>query len=118
MANKAREPKSPADGLFFIRSVAAKNGFVVNPDVGLVDGFAEGFAINYNRYGFYQCPCRDSWGGDRVLDRDIACPCAYCAADQAEYGHCYCGLFLAKTFAETGGRVRPIPERRPPERFP
>ncbi len=109
--------KSAADALAFMRGVAEKNGWRLNPDPEHLEGLAEGFAKNHNRYGFYQCPCRDSWG-DPERDADISCPCAYCVADQAEHGHCYCGAYLTPAFRISGKPVRSIPERRPPELFP
>ena len=100
----------------FVRKVAKLRGWALNPDEEFLDGVVEGLATNYKRYGYYLCPCRDG-SGDRGEDRDIICPCTYCVPDQKEYGHCYCGLFLTKEFAESGKPVNQIPERRPPEKM-
>lgn len=116
--SKPHSARGVAEGRQFVEMVAAHHGWRLNPDSELVDGLAAGLAANFNRYGFYQCPCRDSWRGDREKDADIACPCVYCAPDQQEYGHCFCGLYLTPDFAATGKPVRPIPERRPADRFP
>lgn len=97
---------------------SAHNGWALNNDETFVGRLIEGLTKNYNRYGFYQCPCRDSWDGDRAKDSDIICPCSYCRADIEEYGHCLCGLFMSPDFADSGAPVRRIPERRPEERFP
>ena len=97
---------------------SAHNGWVVNNDEAFVGRLIEGLTKNYNRYGYYQCPCRDSWDGDRARDSDIICPCSYCSADIQEYGHCLCGLFMSPEFAESGARARRIPERRAEELFP
>ncbi|MHA1168721.1 MAG: ferredoxin-thioredoxin reductase catalytic domain-containing protein [Candidatus Hodarchaeales archaeon] len=94
--------------------VAKKQGWKLNPDEELVDLLVDGLMINYNRYGYFSCPCRDATG-DREKDRDIICPCDYCRPDQQEYGHCYCGLFLTPEFYESGNTALYIPERRPEE---
>lgn len=97
---------------------ANHQGWRVNPNQSFSERLIEGLTKNFNRYGYYQCPCRDSWAGDQEKDSDIVCPCAYCIADLEEYGHCLCGLFLSAEFVETGKAMRPIPERRHEGRFP
>ena len=95
----------------FIRNVAEKRGWVPNPDESFVESLAEGLTVNVNRYGYYLCPCRDG-EGDRKEDRDIVCPCAYAPADIAEYGQCFCGLYLSPEKARNKPEVTQIPERR------
>jgi ferredoxin-thioredoxin reductase catalytic chain len=104
--------KTPDDAKAFIRAVAEKNGWVINPEDDFVGQIAKGLAVNYNTYGYYLCPCRDG-DGAREADQDIICPCEYLRADHEEYGHCLCGLFLSSRFAATGQEPRSIPERRP-----
>jgi ferredoxin-thioredoxin reductase catalytic subunit len=96
----------------FAAMVAKKQGWKLNPDGEFVSMLMEGLTVNYNRYGYYSCPCRDA-DGVRERDRDIVCPCDYCRPDQEEYGHCYCGLYLTKEFFSSGKKPAPIPERRP-----
>jgi len=96
----------------FAAMVAEKQGWKLNPDRDFVDMLMEGLTVNYNRYGYYSCPCRDA-DGVRERDRDIVCPCDYCRPDQEESGHCYCGLYLTKEFFASGKKPAPIPERRP-----
>jgi ferredoxin-thioredoxin reductase catalytic chain len=115
MAEKRAKSRDDTDK--FVHMVAEHNGWALNQDAAFLGMLVDGLNVNFNRYGFYQCPCRDSWG-DREKDRDIACPCVYIVADQEEYGHCFCGLFLTKEFARSGKSPRQIPERRPAERFP
>jgi ferredoxin-thioredoxin reductase catalytic subunit len=103
--------KTPADAHLFIQAVAKKQEWQVNPDTGFVDYLAAGLARNYNTYGYFLCPCRDG-DGERPLDKDIICPCEYVVADHAEFGHCLCGLYLSKAFAESGVEPASIPERR------
>ena len=104
--------KNPHDARAFVRAVADKHGWVVNPDEAFVGQIAKGLAVNYNGYGYYLFPCRDG-DGDRATDQDIICPCDYLPDDHREYGHCLCGLFLSKSFAKTGREPESIPERRP-----
>jgi ferredoxin-thioredoxin reductase catalytic chain len=101
----------------FAVKVSAHKGWKLHPDPEFLDYLFEGLMVNYNRYGYFQCPCRDSWG-EREKDRDIICPCEYCVPDQEEYGHCFCGLFLTPKFRESGEMPKSIPERRPAERYP
>ena len=103
--------KTPENALAFITAVARHNGWEVNPDSDFVNDLAVGLATNYNRYGYFLCPCRDG-DGDRGEDKDIICPCDYSRPDQDEYGHCFCGLFLSREFARKGVAPQPIPERR------
>jgi len=110
--------KTSTDAHAFIDAVAAHHGWHVNPDAGFAEVLAGGLAANYNRFGYYQCPCRDSWAGDRKKDADIICPCVYSKADLDEYGQCYCGLFVTAELAQSGRGAASIPERRPQELFP
>ena len=96
----------------FAEMVAKKQEWALNADEEFLQLLFEGLTKNFNRYGYYSCPCRDA-AGQRARDSDIICPCAYCRPDQEEYGHCYCGLYLTGEFAEKGTAPRSIPERRP-----
>lgn len=104
--------KTREDTLNFMQMVAAKQAWRLNRDSGFLDILADGLTKNFNRYGYYSCPCRDA-AGKREKDRDIICPCEYCRPDQEEYGHCYCGLYLTPEFF--GREIPPssISERRP-----
>jgi ferredoxin-thioredoxin reductase catalytic chain len=106
-----KELKKVEDGLKFQQMVVQKQGWVLNPDTELVRMLAEGLVINYNRYGYFSCPCRDA-DGIKERDKDIICPCAYCRPDQEQYGHCYCGLYLTQKYAKSGKKPQSIPERR------
>ncbi|MFW9991505.1 MAG: ferredoxin-thioredoxin reductase catalytic domain-containing protein [Candidatus Odinarchaeota archaeon] len=98
----------------FVTMVADKQGWKLNPDGNFLDMLVEGLMTNYNRYGYFSCPCRDA-AGIREKDGDIICPCDYCRPDQEEYGHCYCGLYLTSEFHSSGKNTITIPERRPEE---
>ncbi|MHA1754827.1 MAG: ferredoxin-thioredoxin reductase catalytic domain-containing protein [Candidatus Odinarchaeia archaeon] len=95
----------------YVENVAKHRGGIVNSDTEHVGYLIEGLTTNWNRYGYYNCPCRLS-KRDRNVDRDIICPCDYAQPDIEEFGHCYCGLFLSKEFAISGKEIGSIPERR------
>ena len=103
--------KTPEDAARFARAVSGKQGWAINPDREFVDHVVAGLATNYNRYGYFLCPCRDG-DGVRSEDKDIICPCAYAAADIDEFGHCMCGLYCSKSFLESGAAASSIPDRR------
>ena len=107
-----KNPKTKEDTVLFFNMTANHKGWKIGPDADLVDMLADGLTTNYNRYGYFLCPCRDT-GGSRDVDKDIICPCAYSPEDIAEFGHCYCGLYVDPTFLESGQMPQPIPERRP-----
>ena len=79
------------DARNFVTMAARHQGWELNRDEEFVGFLVEGLATNYNRYGYFLCPCRDT-AGSRERDKDVICPCAYCRDDQRDYGHCYCGL--------------------------
>lgn len=103
--------KSTDDVYEFVRRVARHQGWELNSDPGFLRDVVAGLRENYNRYGYFLCPCRDG-DGDRGADRDIVCPCVYNIPDQEEFGHCFCGLFLSREFAASGSPPQQIPERR------
>jgi ferredoxin-thioredoxin reductase catalytic subunit len=97
------------------KAVEAK-GHYFNPDVSFTKQLIRGLLVNRNRYGYMSCPCRVA-SRDIKKDADIICPCAYRNADVAEYGTCYCGLYVSEEVKNGKKTVQPIPERRPPEKF-
>lgn len=100
-----------------MEKVAAKNGWKINPDKELADAVIEGLYSNYKEYGYFSCPCRESWG-ERSKDRDIICPCNYSTDDIDEFGHCFCALYISDTFFASKQEASSIPERRPSKLFP
>jgi len=105
----ARE-KTLQNTMAFVHAIAQHRGWKPNPDSEFVGDVASGLTTNYNRFGYFLCPCRDG-DGERSLDRDIICPCHYAEADIAEYGHCFCGLYLSVSFPADKS-PQSIPERR------
>jgi ferredoxin-thioredoxin reductase catalytic subunit len=97
----------------FTEMVAKKQGWILNRDKDHLDIIINGLTRNYNRYGYFPCPCRDS-DGDKNRDKDIICPCDYSRPDIEEYGHCYCGLYFDAEFYKNNEEASSIPERRKP----
>lgn len=98
-----------------LRKIQEPLGYFLNADEELTDGLLEGLLVNRGRYGYLSCPCRLA-SGNRDRDRDIVCPCTYRLPDVAEYGSCYCGLYVSRDWDEERIPHRPVPERRLPER--
>ncbi|MCW4025787.1 MAG: ferredoxin:glutaredoxin reductase [Candidatus Bathyarchaeota archaeon] len=94
---------------------AKTNGYYLTPDLELLEAFFEGLKTNEDRYGYPLCPCRLA-SGKFEFDRDIICPCDYRDPDVAQYGACYCRLYVSKAVYESKN-LPEVPERRPPEKM-
>jgi ferredoxin-thioredoxin reductase catalytic chain len=99
-----------------IREAAKSENYILNPDREVLDGILEGLAANEEKCGYQGCPCR-KLSGNRTADFDIICPCEYRDPDLAEYGRCYCALYVTKDYIGRGLPAGPIPERRPKEKY-
>jgi ferredoxin-thioredoxin reductase catalytic subunit len=99
-----------------LRKVQEPKGYPFNADQARTMELLEGLLLNRKRYGYMCCPCRLA-SADREADKDIICPCVYRTPDVAEYGSCYCNLYVSKDWNE--GRIPHayVPERRPPEKM-
>jgi len=96
-------------------SDAKTYGYFLNPNPDFLNDLLEGLKKNEERYGYPACPCRVA-SGKLELDRDIICPCDYRDPDVAEFGACYCALYVRKDIIEGKTSLEPIPERRPKEK--
>lgn len=103
--------KTPEQTRVFTQMVASKQGWVLNPDQSFYATLVDGLSANFNRYGYFLCPCRDT-EGSREADREAICPCVWSRPDIEEHGHCYCALYLSRSFAESGAEPQGIPDRR------
>ncbi|MCX7026992.1 MAG: ferredoxin:thioredoxin reductase [Spirochaetes bacterium] len=103
--------KSLEDVRLFTVMAAVKQGWVLNADQGFYDILAQGLCDNFNRYGYFLCPCRDT-DGSRLADKDSICPCLWSKSDIPEYGHCYCALYLSQNFVDSNLAPSSIPDRR------
>jgi ferredoxin-thioredoxin reductase catalytic chain len=101
-----------------LKKAQEPKGYYFNKDKARVFRLLEGLLANKDRYGYMCCPCRLA-AEDRNWDQDIICPCVYREPDVAEFGSCYCNLYVSQAWNdETMSRVY-VPERRPLEkRFP
>jgi ferredoxin-thioredoxin reductase catalytic subunit len=100
MLKKAQEPK----------------GYFFSNDRQQVFELLDALNANKERYGYMACPCRLA-NGDRDHDRDIICPCEYRAPDVAEFGSCYCNLYVSKEWNEGKIHHQYVPERRPVDKM-
>ncbi|MDN7024915.1 ferredoxin:glutaredoxin reductase [Methanoculleus sp. FWC-SCC1] len=107
-------PDEEVDRLYTeLDAEAEAGGYHLNPDREFTRGLVCGLLVNRDRYGYIACPCRLATGR-REDDLDIICPCDYRDPDLAEYGACYCALYVSAD-VKTGKReAEPVPERRPP----
>jgi len=92
---------------------AEEGGYHLNPDRAFVRGLVRGLLVNTKRYGYQSCPCRLA-AGEKRADLDIICPCDYRDPDLADFGACYCALYVSDEVLAGRRKVASIPERRPP----
>ncbi|MDR0372764.1 MAG: ferredoxin:glutaredoxin reductase [Nitrososphaerota archaeon] len=98
-----------------VEADAKSYGYYLTPQADLLQMFFEGLETNETRYGYPVCPCRLGTG-NLDLDRDIICPCDYRDPDVAQYGACYCRLYVNKAIYESQN-LPEVPERRPAEKM-
>jgi ferredoxin-thioredoxin reductase catalytic subunit len=91
-------------------------GYYFNNDKQLVYELLQALLTNKERYGYMGCPCR-LMSGNRDHDRDVICPCVYRVPDVAEFGSCYCQLYVSNDWNENKIPHPYVPERRPPEKM-
>jgi len=94
-----------------LKKIQEPKGYFFNNDNNLVMELLDGLIQNKERYGYMCCPCRLSME-DRALDADIMCPCKYREADVAEFGSCYCALYVTKEWNQGLVEKQYVPERR------
>ncbi len=99
-----------------LKKVHEPKGYYFSNDNERVMELVEALLVNKARYGYMVCPCRLA-SGDRDNDRDIICPCDYREPDVAEFGSCYCNLYVSKEWNEGKIEEEYVPERRPPEKM-
>ena len=107
---------TPTELYEMLKKVQEPKGYFFNQDMDRTMQLMEGLLANKERYGYMCCPCRLA-SGDREQDKDILCPCAYRNADVAEYGSCYCALYVSKEWNDGAIDHAYVPERRPAEKF-
>lgn len=91
---------------------AASQGIELNRDRAFTLDILKGLIRNEERYGYRSCPCRLA-SGKKDQDKDIICPCVYRDPDIADYGSCYCSLYVSSAWNEGTVEHLYVPERRP-----
>lgn len=112
-------PPTREDALALMEKLApiqAAKGYYFNPVGDVALELLEQLLVTKARYGYMTCPCR-LVSGVRENDKDIICPCAYRAEDVAEFGTCFCALYVDEKHRETGPPDVFVPERRPVEKM-
>lgn len=106
---------SPVEVDIFLKRLKKETsdaGYCLNPDEDFVRELIAGIMLNELRYGYPSCPCRLA-SDDKNADLDIICPCDYRDSDLAEYGVCYCALYVSEDVMKGHKGLSSIPERRP-----
>ncbi len=99
-----------------LKKAQEPKGYFFSKDMERVMDLMEALLLNKERYGYMACPCRLP-GGEKENDRDIICPCVYREPDVAEYGSCYCNLYVSKAWNDDDISHEYVPESRPPEKM-
>ena len=99
-----------------LKKAQEPKGYYFSNDTPLVMELLEALLVNKERYGYMACPCRLS-ANDKEADRDIICPCEYREPDVAEFGSCYCNLYVSQEWNDGTIPHEYVPERRPPEKM-
>ena len=99
-----------------LKKIQEPKGYYFNKDNDLVFELLDSLLNNKERYGYMACPCRLA-SGDRAWDKDIICPCEYREADVAEFGACFCGLYVSKALNDGEIEGEYVPERRPVDKI-
>lgn len=99
-----------------LKKIQEPLGYYFNKDQEHVMNLMESLLENKDRYGYMACPCRLA-SGNQKDDQDIICPCVYREPDVAEFGSCFCGLYVSREWNEESIPHEYVPERRPPEKI-
>ena len=109
--------RTEVDDLYqMLKKVNEPKGYYLNDDKEKTFELLRGLLTNKARYGYMACPCRLA-AGSRDEDSDIICPCDYRLPDVAEYGSCYCSLYVSKDWSTGKIERLDVPERRPPDLY-
>lgn len=98
-----------------LKNIQERQGYYFNEDREWTLNIISDLIANKSRYGYMACPCRLA-SGNRDADEDIICPCAYRAPDVAEFGSCFCNLYVSRAWNEGQAPHVYVPDRRPPEK--
>ena len=90
---------------------AENRGYYINNDKEFVQSLLDSIKVNIDRYGYASCPCRLA-SGSKEKDLDLICPCDYRDSDLAEYGACFCALYVSEDVLKGKLKLKSIPDRR------
>ncbi|CCH47733.1 ferredoxin-thioredoxin reductase catalytic domain-containing protein [Pseudodesulfovibrio piezophilus] len=99
-----------------LRRIQEPKGYYFNADMEMTHPLLESLLINKERLGYMACPCRLA-NEELEADKDIICPCVYREKDVAEYGACFCALYVSKEYNEGTIDKQVVPERRPADKI-
>jgi len=99
-----------------LRKIQEAKGYFFNKDMEMTMSLMESLLVNKERFGYMACPCRLA-SANFEQDRDIVCPCVYREPDVAEFGACFCGLYVSQAWNDETIEHAVVPERRPPEKI-
>jgi len=109
--------RTDVDDLYdMLKKVNEPKGYYLNGEKEKIFELLRSLLTNKKRYGYMACPCRLA-SGKRDNDRDIICPCVYREPDVAEYGSCFCSLYVSADWYTGKMSREEVPERRPPELY-
>lgn len=109
--------RTEVDDLYsMLKKVNEPKGYYLNGEKEKTFELLRSLLTNKKRYGYMACPCRLA-SGKRDNDRDIICPCVYREPDVAEYGSCFCSLYVSADWYTGKMSREEVPERRPPELY-
>ncbi len=75
------------------REYAKENGFILNPNIKVVERIVKILLEREKNLGVRYCPCRRVTG-NKEEDKKIICPCIYHKEEIEKDGRCHCGLFV------------------------
>ncbi len=77
-----------------VKKLAASNGYQLNLDEERVKKVVGLMTMNFNEFGKYYCPCKQSHPLNP--DKDVLCPCSELKDEVIKDGYCFCRLFHRK----------------------
>ena len=77
-----------------IEEIIISHDYKINPDAERVKKVIGLMTMNFNEYGKYYCPCKQSHPLDP--DKDVLCPCPELGDEVKKDGNCFCKLFFKK----------------------
>ena len=84
-----------AKNLNRLKTFAAEKGWTLNPDPERLKKVVGLMTDNFENYGAYYCPCKQS-GDAPIIGEDVICPCQEADAEIEKQGHCHCRVFYRK----------------------